>query len=122
MNFDDWLTRLKEYEQKATPKEKWEGYSNTPFYAVLEKPAPSLSKHDYERPHYWRCEDVNYVLFTRHQMAKLLEVVEKQNKALQFASTDNYEGPGGFFYPTVNASIAKDVLREIEEIVGKKDD
>lgn len=69
-------TRLKE----STPG-NWTGSSNQPFYATIDKPAPSLSKHDRERPHYWRIADVTFVLAAHnHDVPKLLEEVKRLKK------------------------------------------
>jgi len=38
------------------------GSVNYPFYVDLKKPAPSLSKHDDERPTYYRYQDAQFIL------------------------------------------------------------
>jgi hypothetical protein len=40
----------------------WLGSGNYPFYVDLKKPAPSLSKHDHERPTYYRYQDAQFIL------------------------------------------------------------
>lgn len=57
----DSLSRLEELAKKATP-DNWGPYSaNLPFYAIVHKPRPSFSKHDQDRPDYWRIEDATYI-------------------------------------------------------------
>lgn len=60
----------------------WTGAANAPFYATLEKPAPSLSKHDDERPTYWRIQDVEFVLAMANGGAEFLvdEIKRLQNE------------------------------------------
>jgi hypothetical protein len=53
-------------------KEKWKGSVNYPFYGVVHKPAPSLSKHDHERPEYWTISDVEFVLAMANGGAEFL--------------------------------------------------
>lgn len=77
------LKMLRDVASKATPGfwgKKWHG--NYPFYVVVTKPAPSLSKHDHERPEYWRMEDGNFVAsFCPEVALKLLDRIEElENK------------------------------------------
>ena len=57
-------TKLKQLKLLLDNKTQstWTASGNLPFYAELDKPAPSLSKHDSERPTYWRVQDVEFVL------------------------------------------------------------
>jgi hypothetical protein len=50
----------------------WTGFSNRPFYSVIRKPGPSLSKHDDTRDTYWRCEDVEFVLLCKNGGVQVL--------------------------------------------------
>jgi len=76
------LDEFKALVSKATVA-PWSGSVNTPFYGVLEKPAPSLSKHDHTRPHYWREHDVRFVLRARNGgMEWLIKRVEELSDAL----------------------------------------
>ena len=72
------IKKLREAAQKATPGpwgEKWG--LNYPFYVDVRKPAPSLSKHDNDRPTYWRMEDALFVLECNPKMVlKLLADIE----------------------------------------------
>ncbi len=63
---------------KEKTQTTWIGHANIPFYAWLEKPAPSLSKHDSECPTYWRIEDVNFVLWCANGgVQMLLDEIDK---------------------------------------------
>ena len=58
------MTKLEELEKiiKAKTPTTWYGTMNYPFYVSLMKPAPSLSKHDSERPTFWKMQDAEFVL------------------------------------------------------------
>ena len=73
-------SRLDEIEARlaATSPAPWSGSGNLPFYATLDKPGPSLSKHDSERNDYWKVEDVEFVLSARNgDMQFLIDEVER---------------------------------------------
>lgn len=78
------IERFWKYHKEATPQ-PWEGSANTPFYASIDKPAPSLSKHDNDRPHYWRCEDVNYALTAINEAPKIIAALQAQNRVMRDA-------------------------------------
>ena len=69
------LNELEEDEKKATPA-PWTGGSNRPFHANIDKPAPSLSKHDRKRPDYWRYEDVVVALKARNNLKELIRLAK----------------------------------------------
>lgn len=52
-------------------------YCNYPFYVVVRKPRPSLSKHDLERPEYWSMEDGLFVANAVSDIEFLLSLIEK---------------------------------------------
>lgn len=71
------LKEMREIANKATPA-PWTGGANIPFYAYLNKPAPSLSKHEgtARGRHLWRIEDVTFVVAAREIMLELLDYVD----------------------------------------------
>lgn len=72
------LERIKERLKTVTPG-PWGPYSaNIPFNAIVTKPAPSLSKHDSERPTYWRVEDAVFVATAVDDMKYLIALLEEQ--------------------------------------------
>lgn len=74
------LEDIKRRESKAT-KQPWGPYkANLPFYAILEKPSSSLSKHDSERPDYWKVDDAIFVANARADIPWLVKLVEKLEK------------------------------------------
>jgi hypothetical protein len=77
MTLPEIIKQAREVASKAT-QEQWTGVSNHPFYAIVNKPAPSQSKHDNERPHYWRIEDVEHVIkFQPQFVTRLLDALEE---------------------------------------------
>lgn len=76
---DEELKRLKKVCEDATPEDKWTGTGNYPFYVILEKPAPSLSKHEGtpRAARMWRYQDGAFILEARRAMPKLIEEVER---------------------------------------------
>lgn len=72
---------IKERHANATPG-PWTGSMNWPFYAVVHKPAPSLSKHDDERSSYWRCADAAFTVSAHVDMAFLLSQLEIAKEGL----------------------------------------
>lgn len=84
------LEELKSLIDKVTPS-PWGPYSaNVPFYADVKKPAPSLSKHDRERPTYWRIEDAQFIAAARDWLPKLIEENEHLQKALDDIAKSKY--------------------------------
>jgi hypothetical protein len=78
MNRED----LKKICNEATPA-PWGPYiSNSPFYAVVNKPAPSLSRNDHIET-YWRVEDALFLAAAREWMPKLLEENSRLRDALK---------------------------------------
>lgn len=79
------MINYKELEKiidEATPG-PWGPYTaNLPFYAIVTKPAPSLSKHDPERPTYWRIEDAKFVAMAREVLPELIEENKRLREAL----------------------------------------
>lgn len=82
-DFKERLLNIKELEKNATPG-PWTGQANYPFYACIDKPAPSLSKHDAERPNYWRIEDVKFVVTARTEVPMLIEKLEQYTERDKF--------------------------------------
>jgi hypothetical protein len=72
------IGKLKQLARDATPGnwgDKW--VMNYPFYVDVSKPSPSLSKHDDDRPTYWRMEDgIFSATFTPDRAIKLLNELE----------------------------------------------
>lgn len=66
------LEELERLNAQATPA-PWTGTSNIPFYAFLDKPAPSLSKHDTPTSPHWRIADAELVLFLRNNVDTIVE-------------------------------------------------
>lgn len=82
--------KMKEIESKAAPIEKWIGTANIPFYGYLQKPRPSLSKHEgsehSERMlHY---DDLMFILAARRNMPKLLQALDIAMEALNHFNYD----------------------------------
>lgn len=76
------LRKLKDICFKATPG-PWGPYrANVPFYAEVNKPSPSLSKHDHERPSYWRIEDAIFIAAASENMLPLINKIESLVSAL----------------------------------------
>jgi hypothetical protein len=74
MTFD--IKKLRKVAEEATPG-PWKAGGNYPFYVDLRKPADSLSKHDSERPTYWRYQDGLFVLtFNPKTVLELLDSLE----------------------------------------------
>lgn len=71
------LLKIKDIIEKASPVENWGPYTaNIPFYAIVNKPSPSLSKHDLERSEYWKVEDAVFVAMARRELPKLIDDME----------------------------------------------
>jgi hypothetical protein len=81
------IEKIEKYLEKATPG-NWTGHMNYPFYAVIDKPAPSLSKHDSERPNYWKIDDVEFVLVMKNGGVQFLLDEIKRLKEIEA----QYEG------------------------------
>ena len=105
------IKRLRKFAEEAT--QTWiDAHSNIPFYVVVNKPAPSLSKHDLERPNYWKMEDGYFVAtFTPKKVLELLDRLEKCEKVITFSiehlkSMENYSVVSGTIHQL------KDVLKD----------
>ncbi len=73
------IKKLRKIAEEATPG-SWENSfsSNYPFYVDVRKPARSLSKHDSDRPTYWRHQDGLFVaVFNPKQVLELLDRIEE---------------------------------------------
>lgn len=74
------MTFIEHYKKiiEDASKSGWGPYlANYPFYAIVTKPSPSMSKHDEERPTYWRIEDARYLgAFNPQIMEKLFKALE----------------------------------------------
>lgn len=75
------MTRIEEIKKRLseiTPGPWGPNWSmNYPFYADVRKPAPSFSKHDSERPTYWRIQDAVFVAAAESDIRYLLDLLEK---------------------------------------------
>jgi hypothetical protein len=73
------LKKLREVASKATPGDWGHNWSaSIPFYVDVKKPAQSCSKHDHERPTYWRYEDGIFAsVFSPRQVLELLDEIER---------------------------------------------
>lgn len=82
MNLDD----IEKKAKAATPgpwANKWS--SNYPFYVDVRKPAPSLSKHDAERPTYWRVQDAEYIAAVSPDVVlKLIERLRDAEETIEW--------------------------------------
>ena len=72
----DTIAHLKELLTNIEPLPWKGGYGNVPFYVVIEKPRPSQSKHDEDRPTYWDWHDGRYAIAAVHAVPMLLEYIE----------------------------------------------
>lgn len=87
----DKLQKIKEITNNATPVEKWCFGANVPFYVDVQKPAPSMSKHDDKRPTYWRYEDGLFVGMARHEMPNLISSLELAIETLEKLVESDYD-------------------------------
>jgi hypothetical protein len=71
----DLLKQIHEIEYRALKATKgpWVFTANYPFYVDVTKPAPSLSKHDLQRPTYWRYQDGEFVSTAREDVLLLVK-------------------------------------------------
>ena len=70
------IAELKGYCKRAWQK-PMEVASNIPFNCVVNKPRPSMSKHD-ERPNYWNYDDGVFIAaFQPPTVMALLEEIER---------------------------------------------
>lgn len=79
----DKRAQFRKFAENAT--QVWGGWnSNAPFYVDVRKPSPSLSKHDEERPTYWRYEDGVFVAAASPKnILELLDEIDKYKIALE---------------------------------------
>jgi hypothetical protein len=72
------LAGFREIVDRATPGPWGPWNANIPFYVQVSKPAPSMSKHDDERPTYWRYEDGLFVsVFNPKLVLELLDEIDR---------------------------------------------
>jgi hypothetical protein len=72
------LNEMRMVAKTATPGPWGPWMGNCPFYVIVKKPAPSLSKHDDERPTYWPYNDGKFVLtFNPQAVLELLDEIER---------------------------------------------
>lgn len=78
------IQKIEQLLKEATPG-NWTGEGNEPFSITLRKPAPSLSKHDSDRPTYWRCQDAMFVLVMKNVGTQFLldEIKKLQETVVQ---------------------------------------
>ena len=68
---------LRKIANKAT-RDWVVGKGNVPFYVDVQKPAPSMSKHDDERPTYWKYDDGVFVCcFSPAHILELLDEIDR---------------------------------------------
>lgn len=95
MSLDKLLSELEQARLEATQTE-WTGTSNIPFYATLNKPAPSLSKHDTPNSPHWKIEDVKFVLLSVNHIIDLIKaarVIKSSLESAHFVCTQrDYKG------------------------------
>lgn len=91
MNQDE-LALLEKIAKEATPG-PYKVEANIPFYCVVNKPASSMSKHDEERPTYWRYEDgVYHAAFTPEKVLQLMDLLNRATNALQTIANQDFRG------------------------------
>lgn len=66
---------IKKYWEKAAPEDKWGGSCNYPFYVVLNKPRPSLSKHEGTKrsENMWHMDDGIFIVGAKKNMGQLID-------------------------------------------------
>jgi hypothetical protein len=107
--------KMKEIESKAAPIEKWTGSMNYPFYGDLDKPRPSLSKHE-GTEHDQRmlhCDDLSFILVSRRTVPKLLKALDIATNALYAISEIDDTGTGDYIESLVSESLEK--IEELNE-------
>lgn len=79
--------------REKTQVETWTMGANLPFYVVMKKPRPSLSKHDDEQPTYWHCDDAYYVLtaaeYAGVMSTKILKALEELKDFTEWGLEDH---------------------------------
>lgn len=79
------LEEIEERFNKSTQK-RWTGGMNYPFYGYVDKPSPSLSKHDSTQFHYWKPEDVEFVLWAHnHDVPEMIKEIKRLRNSLNKA-------------------------------------
>ena len=73
---ETYLKEVSERAEAATPG-PWVAYANMPFNVDLQKPRPSLSKHDAVKPTYWHPHDALFVLHARTDIPTLLKIIKR---------------------------------------------
>lgn len=86
LNKED-FDNIKKYWEKAAPEDKWGGSSNHPFYVILDKPRPSLSKHEGtpRGENMWHMDDGIFIVGAKKNMGQLIEFL---NTASSLAKTE----------------------------------
>ncbi len=87
---DKTIAGLRKLIEEATPLEKWEGSGNYPFYVHIQKPAPSLSKHEgtARGENMWRYQDGSYLLAAVHALPKALDKIQELQEAFDQSFAD----------------------------------
>lgn len=81
---DEKIAKIKKRVEEIS--EPWGPFSgNYPFYVVVKKPAPSLSKHEGtpRGAHMWRYQDGEFVAAAPYDIKFLLSELAAQNQVLQ---------------------------------------
>lgn len=105
--------RLEKIKKRvAEISEPWGPFSgNYPFYVVVKKPAPSLSKHEGtpRGEHMWRYQDGEFVAAAPHDIKFLLDELDKKDIELGIlrAATEQWQETWDKFTPANAAKNAK---------------
>src|SRR5271166_1597116 len=78
------LDRLKKMATDATPGPWGPWSANVPFYVNVKKPSPSMSKHDADRPTYWKKENENFIYFKEKRNLWILFLYQEKFRIVEF--------------------------------------
>lgn len=112
------LEKIKELEElceKATPG-PWTGSSNIPFYSILDKPSPSLSKHDTPYSRHWRIADVEFVVVARNSFPEALKDLKQAYKEIEVFRTALFK----FSEVVDDALLLDEALAEAWDVLNKE--
>ena len=104
--------KTRERLEKAAPIENWTGCMNYPFDGYLDKPRPSLSKHEGTKraERSLHCDDLIFILTARRDMPKLLQALD-----IAIDTLENLSDSRG-----TASVVAEDALQKIEAIDEEK--
>lgn len=72
----------------------WTGSANIPFYVVVQKPRPSMSKHD-DRPVFWNYDDGEYLYACVNWVPFILDYVRRLRRVVAAAKRLHKENRWG---------------------------